>query len=300
MDSQALALTVPAHFLPGDKVLEFLAPESDWLDIRYCAEDDDDTEAEIVRGYCAAVRAALTDDGRPPLAAAGLKLHDRLAKIAASLDGVSARAKELPAGLRKLAALLHRGLDETAALWPPVRAAFKWVRRVARILKNKAQLPARKVRRQLTRVLSRIRREAMRDPKASVRSQLRHFAKVTKSYWPGLFACHDSRDIPRTNNDLEHLFGSHRYHERRSSGRRRASPGLVVRGSVRVVSGVATRLHPGAGLRLPPDFLENWRKSRADLESRREARRQQGRFRKDPDGYLNTLENKCFQLGLPS
>src|SRR6185312_563311 len=26
-----------------DKVLEFLAPESDWLDIRYCAEDDDDT-----------------------------------------------------------------------------------------------------------------------------------------------------------------------------------------------------------------------------------------------------------------
>ena len=43
MDSQALALTVLAHFLPGEKVLEFLAPESDWLDIRYCAEDDDDT-----------------------------------------------------------------------------------------------------------------------------------------------------------------------------------------------------------------------------------------------------------------
>ena len=23
-------------------------------------------------------------------------------------------------------------------------------------------------------------------------------------------------DLPRTNNDLEHLFGSHRYHERRA------------------------------------------------------------------------------------
>src|SRR3954469_18627124 len=33
---------------------------------------EDDEEAEIVRGYCAAVRAALTDDGLPPLAAAGL------------------------------------------------------------------------------------------------------------------------------------------------------------------------------------------------------------------------------------
>ena len=42
-------------------------------------------EAEVVRGYCAAVRRALTDDGRPPLDASGLKLHDRLSAIATSL-----------------------------------------------------------------------------------------------------------------------------------------------------------------------------------------------------------------------
>ena len=54
MDREALALRVLAHFTPGDKVTEFLAPESDWLDIRYCAEDDDDTfyhelpEAEVI------------------------------------------------------------------------------------------------------------------------------------------------------------------------------------------------------------------------------------------------------------
>lgn len=47
-------LRVLAHFVPGDKVLQFLAPESDWLDIRYCAEDDDDTfyrqiaDAEVI------------------------------------------------------------------------------------------------------------------------------------------------------------------------------------------------------------------------------------------------------------
>ncbi len=49
-------------------------------------EGRDDAEAEAVRGYCAAVRSALTDDGRPPLEAPGLKLQDRLAKVAASLD----------------------------------------------------------------------------------------------------------------------------------------------------------------------------------------------------------------------
>ncbi len=45
-----------------------------------------DAEAKIVKGYCAAVRSSITDDGRPPLAASGLKLHGRVAAIRDSLD----------------------------------------------------------------------------------------------------------------------------------------------------------------------------------------------------------------------
>ena len=44
-----------------------------------------------MRGYCAAVRAALADDGRPPLAASGLRLHARLEAIAGSLGRVEER-----------------------------------------------------------------------------------------------------------------------------------------------------------------------------------------------------------------
>jgi hypothetical protein len=51
-------------------------------------EGRSDPEAEVMRGYCAAVRSALTDDGRPPLEASGLKLHDRLTAITASLERV--------------------------------------------------------------------------------------------------------------------------------------------------------------------------------------------------------------------
>ena len=40
MGCQAVALSVLAHFVPGPKVLDFLAPESDWLDIRWCPDDD--------------------------------------------------------------------------------------------------------------------------------------------------------------------------------------------------------------------------------------------------------------------
>jgi hypothetical protein len=261
---------------------------------------DEDVEAEVVRGYCAAVRAALTDDGLPPLAAAGLKLFDRLGEIAASLDRVQALAGALPGGLKKLRQLLRRGLEETAALWPPVQAAYRRVRQVARLLKNKARRPACEVRRRLSQVLSQVRRAAAQAPEKAVGEQLRHFARVTKSYWPGLFWCYGAADIPRTNDDLEHLFGSHRYHERRASGRRRGSPGLVVRGSVRVVSGLTTRLRPEEGLKLSAGYVGPWRAKRAELDKRREARRQQRRFRRDPAAYLTKLEELALQLSLLS
>lgn len=49
-----MALRVLAHFLPGGKVLEMVAPEQDWLDVRWCHEDDDETlhrelaEADVI------------------------------------------------------------------------------------------------------------------------------------------------------------------------------------------------------------------------------------------------------------
>ena len=48
----------------------------------------EDPESDAMRSYCLAVRSALTDDGRPPLCASGLKLHDRLTRIADSLARV--------------------------------------------------------------------------------------------------------------------------------------------------------------------------------------------------------------------
>ena len=48
-------------------------------------ESRSDGEAAVVRGYCAAVRSALTDDGRPPLQASGLLLHERLSAVEESL-----------------------------------------------------------------------------------------------------------------------------------------------------------------------------------------------------------------------
>src|ERR687884_442581 len=54
-------------------------------------EDRDDAGSQVVRGYCAAVRRAITEDGRAPLAASGLALKGRLAKVSASLERATAK-----------------------------------------------------------------------------------------------------------------------------------------------------------------------------------------------------------------
>jgi hypothetical protein len=56
--------------------------------IERAVEERENPEAAIVQGYCAAVRSAITDDGRAPLAASGLKLKQRLETVAGSLDRV--------------------------------------------------------------------------------------------------------------------------------------------------------------------------------------------------------------------
>jgi hypothetical protein len=264
------------------------------------AEQEQGEQAAVVRDYCAAVRSALTDDGRPPLNASGLKLLGRLEQIAASLDRVASKAGRLPKGLEKLRRLLRRGLEQTAALWPPVQATYRWVKRVARLLEKKGKRDGKQVRRGLSALSSKIRRAASEAKDPVVAEQLRWFVKVTRSYWSGLFHCYDSAEIPRTNNDLEHLFGSHRYHERRASGRKQGSPGLVVQGSVRVVASLATRLRPDEGLKLRTGYVEDWRRLRAELDKRRENRRKQRRFRRDPAGYLSQLENRCLDPSLPA
>jgi hypothetical protein len=127
-----------------------------------------------------------------------------------------------------------------------------------------------------------------------------HFVRVSRSYWPGLFACYDTPELPRTNNDLERAFGSHRYHERRASGRKGASPALVLRGSVRLVAGLATRQGTVSVSDLAGADQFRWQELRQELEERRRRRVERWRFRRDPEGYLNALENQLNQSGLPA
>jgi hypothetical protein len=127
-----------------------------------------------------------------------------------------------------------------------------------------------------------------------------HFLKVTKSYWRGLFHCYEFPDLPRTNNDLEQVFGSVRHHERRATGRKGASPGAVVRGAVRLIAAVATRLCAFGSAQLCPHDLEAVAQVRREVAQREEARRAQLRFRRDPKTYLEQAEQLLLRATLPA
>jgi hypothetical protein len=195
--------------------------------------------------------------------------------------------------------LLSGGLTATASLWTPVEAAYDWVFRAAAILANVAGRTGSAVKASYRGLLGAMARHA--EKAGNLSGALGNFRKVTRSDWPGLFHCYDVAELPRTDNDLEQLFGSHRYHERRSSGRKVASPGLVVRGSVRLPAAMATRL--GGEVRgedLVPSDPDAWRELRAKLERRQAVRAQGRRFRRDPAAYLQELEDALIKKTLPS
>jgi hypothetical protein len=203
----------------------------------------------------------------------------------------------LPKALRRLHTLLHKGLTATAALWPDVRVAYGWVHRAAHVLNNDDQDGEAVVKRRLQGLLGAMTRHHTKA--GSLAPAVDHFLKVSRSYWPGLFHCYSLPALPRTNNDLEQLFGAHRCHERRTTGRKGATPGLVLRGSVRLVACAATRLRPFASEELVPETVRAWQELRHNLETRRHQRTQRRRFRRDPASYLATLEADLLKLILP-
>lgn len=182
-------------------------------------------------------------------------------------------------------------------MWPSVKTAFDWVHRAAQVLDNPEEMAGDKVRRRLASLLgamSRYRRRA-----GVLQSAIGHFLKVSRSYWPGLFYCYDDRDLPRTNNALEQQFGSYRWHERRITGRKVASPAMVQRGQVRILAAAATRSHPFSAKDLVARDYAAWLALRAELDARREQQKQRTRFRRNPQTFLAQLERQFIQSTLP-
>ena len=160
--------------------------------------------------------------------------------------------------------------------------------RAAHIVTNTEALPAPAVARRLDGLCGAMSRHRARA--GGLCDAVGHFLKVTRSYRPGLFQCYAVADLPGTNNALEGLFGSYRYCQRRTTGRRAASAATVVSGPARLVAWVVSRLAPLEAADLAGVDRTRWLALRADIKARRLQRTRGSRFRRDPQAYLRSLE----------
>jgi hypothetical protein len=199
----------------------------------------------------------------------------------------------LPPALKQLHQLLSKGLQATASLWCPLQNAYHFLDQAKAILVNESQDTAQHIRERYLAHLERMRGDL--TVLGPLKEAFEHFCHITDNFAAGLFHCYDLVGLPRTNNDLEHCFGIARVHERRATGRRGAIPGVVVRGSVRVMTAVTSKEQLFSVEDLRPRDYQRWRELRRQLQQREEARRQQWRFRKNPAAYLAEIEARLLQ-----
>ncbi len=192
---------------------------------------------------------------------------------------------------------MRAGLLATEQFWPPLRQAYAWLYQAAHLLANAEQREVSSLQQEYQQLLEIMKEQ--QDQLGTLAPAVAHFRKVTQSYWDGLFRCYQVKNLPRTNNDLEHYFGTARHIERRVTGRKRASPTLVIRGSVRVVAAGASRLRSFSAADLRLSAVAAWQALRRTLDSRGEGRRRQLRFRRDPQASLASLEQRLLRSSLP-
>jgi hypothetical protein len=199
--------------------------------------------------------------------------------------------------LPRLQQILKRGLAATAPLWPELTIAHGWLEEAAYILANPDGAARATVEARYTVLLADLEEEAA--PTARLQALAAQFAKVTARYGSLVFTCYDIADLPRTNNDLEQLFGSLRHQLRRTTGHKSAPASLVVCGATRWPAAVVSQSHPLTAEELATADLEQWRTARVRFEQRRQPRVLGRRFRQNPDAYLQGLEERWGKPSLP-
>ena len=193
--------------------------------------------------------------------------------------------------------ILGRALEQTAPVWPELLQAYEWIHQAAQILENEAELPKSNLEKRFQDLMESM--SAQKTKVGSLTQGIEHFLKITRSYWPGLFHCYSVDGLPRTNNDLEHIFGSFRHHQRRCTGQKKSPASLLVRGSCRLIAAIATKLKTFTARDLVQLDWSAWRQKRSEIEKLRHNRLEQRRFRLRTETYLAELETKLIQSILP-
>jgi hypothetical protein len=175
---------------------------------------------QVVRGLVSDLKQALGRKGRAPFNLSGMPMFADLLAIQNAMGECLQLAEE--PHLRSLYTTLSRTLPRYATPFKEVEQAQTWVKDITVILD--APLPnqndpgpgADAVALHVAHYLGALADQPNLNPWLT--QTRRDLFALTDRYWTGLFPCYDIPSLPRTNNDLESLFGQTKRQFRRRLG----------------------------------------------------------------------------------
>ena len=191
--------------------------------------------------------------------------------------------------MTRLASGIDRGLDVVQASLTHVKAYVQDRQAVDRTLRPNDETTGEE--REAQFILRRQEWESSTDP------MHQHFAKMMRSFEPGLFVGGESADFPADNVDLERWLKRPKGHERRLHGRRHAGVRIVQQGPTLMLALDAHVHHDGP---LTVDDLEPYGHARVPVSQQQAVERGQimrkARSRKKRDALLADLEKRYLSL----
>jgi hypothetical protein len=200
----------------------------------------EDSAAQVVLDYCAAVRGILNDDQGGPLQPAGMRMAEALREVRGSL----ARNLELSkpgrahGQLARLAGCIDRGLGEVKEGQEQIKGQVGQIRAVAEALKEENGPRWRRQARY---------RKLQREYERQGGDFSAHLAKVMSSWGGGLLVrlrAKKGEGLPTDNDELERWFRKPKGHARRIHGRKHAGTRIVQEGPTLLPTLNAHEAHP--------------------------------------------------------
>lgn len=256
-------------------------------------------EAQVMDGYCAAIRAVMLNDGVPPLRPGGIDAYENLERICSSLQ--KCIAVKATAQARALAAIAarHRAFKSE---YLTLKRQHAWLLALEHAINpdNYACLTpvdaVQKAKHTLDCIAAEVSRSADSEP-----AHLR-FAESLRRYTQGfgdsLFQCFSNPLLPRTNNDLERFLRHAKCAHRRTTGRKSWTEAIVRYGelAVHAVDLPREELIRRFGQVSPLQFKERMRQ----WALKQAPRRQRFRYKKAPEAFLNRLEQAWLDPAIRS
>jgi hypothetical protein len=254
--------------------------------------------------YRRAIQDALRRSSRKPLQCGGLQGYEQLVAI-----GQHLQQRRIQFGsdsyLDPLQARVQTAVHKVAAQAQGVRQARTFLTRVEHYLAHvprpsaetgdpvqTSSVPGSQVvRQELTRMFSDLAQQPVVHP--VVRRLLSKWRSMSKTWLPGILYCYDIPGLPRSNLDLESVFGRLRRAQRRVTGRKETTPLRIFGpGQMMLLTLGDEEVLPQLQS-VPVDVYWSQRRRQAERE---EPRRWLRRLHRDPAQALKQLDEQFYAV----